>query len=160
MPLTSTIMPESDLWVSVPCRLAIIVSNVFRLPGVRVADGNCKGVRGVLRRKGRHPENRLDHPLNLYLFRPAVTDNRFFYLQGRVLIHGQVILGSGQEDNAPCVSLLYQALHVLPVENIFHGNDIGLRFSDQGRQVFVGLQQPLRHPLVPGKPDLAVQYLR
>ena len=101
-------------------------SLLFVISGpVEVAYGCGQGIRGVKARFVFQVLDNLCHSANLLLGSPAVTDDRFLYLQGRILKDFNAVLNGCDQRGSPSVTNLQRALHVLSKEYVLYGHFLG-----------------------------------
>jgi hypothetical protein len=106
------------------------MSDGIRLSKMDMADGDGQGVGRIGWRQFRKFQDGPDHPLDLSLFRTAVTHDGLFDLQGTVFVNRHAAIRPGQDRHPPDMTLFDQTPDVLPVEDILDGQRLRRRMAE------------------------------
>src|SRR6266550_3321661 len=110
------------------------------------ADGDRQGVRGIIQaRHLGHPEDELDHPLNLFLVGRAVADDRALDLVRGRLADRLAVLRRRQENNPTSLPNSDRGLGVAAEEQPLDGDDSRLVERQELVEQAVDCKEPLRH---------------
>ena len=127
---------------------------------MKLADGNGQCVGRIGWWKFRKLQDGPDHHLDLPLFGPSVTDDRFLDLQRAVFVDRQPSIRPGQDRHSPDMTLFDQTPDVLPVKNILDRQRHWFRSSDHIIDPITDVLKGHREGGAPNGPDLSVQKAR
>lgn len=92
-----------------------------------MAEGNGQRVGCIIgARNGLEVQQRTGHFHNLFLLSAAVTDNRLLDLQRGIFINSHILLGTGQQNDAACMTNLNACGDIGIEKQLLDGHGIGL----------------------------------
>src|SRR3972149_9244764 len=118
-----------------------------------MANSDGQRIRRIGLRQLRKMQNGFDHLLHLTFFSASVSDDGLFYLERGVFENGNMATCRGQYCNPPYMTLLNQAFYILPIEDVFYGDDVRRYPPDNLQQLIIYGDQTGRERTLPGRPD-------